>query len=412
MGFLTNVHGFDWKTFGFLLDAEGAGARDSVLQLFIDFSWEIAFVAGMVAFAVAIYKSISGQNTNILLIFFKLILAIILISNYEPLCETAINSFDGFSSLITKGDYKYNKFAEMGKQMESDKDRLYQAIYGDDDTAREEAKEELKTKKSRDPYRFSLWNFNLLELLGSLILALSQIVIFLISKFRDVTLAFLLLIGRLCIVGIILDITEGLAKGWLLSFLNALSWNIWLSIIVYFQAKIAFDPSVLVNTDPEAMMNGIATLIVFFFLYLQVFGLWKELFSGSFGTAAASIGSMVTAGIAGKVMMEGAKKGVNKLGGLRAPGLTISEKDGLSQMDSSVSPVKINDSLPSLSAPQARQIDGDSYTALPSPPQTDFYGGDDGLASSSNYTMDNLSSYNSNDDGGPIIDAEYTINDD
>ena len=43
MGFGSSIKGFDWDTFGFLIDFEGSG--NSVLTFFVEFSTEIAFTS-------------------------------------------------------------------------------------------------------------------------------------------------------------------------------------------------------------------------------------------------------------------------------------------------------------------------------------------------------------------------------
>jgi hypothetical protein len=54
------------------------------------------------------------------------------------------------------------------------------------------------------------------------------------------------------------------------------------------------------NASNEEMINGIASCLVFLFMYLQVFGLGKELLAGSFGASAASLGTSIGTGLAGK----------------------------------------------------------------------------------------------------------------
>jgi hypothetical protein len=310
-------------------------------------------------------------------------------------------------------------FLDMANAKKDEMDELRQTVFGDEELSEEEKDEILGSASGiYNPYKISLINFNPLKVIASLLLILCQVAILLIEKFRNLVIAVLLLIGRFCIAGVAWEKTEGFAKGWFFSLINAASWTVLLAVLVYLQQFTGFQKIFSETFSPEQMIEGIANCVVFLMMYLQVFSIGKELMAGSLGASAASIGTGVATGIVGKYMAKGAFAGTKKLG----KGIYDKYGDmhhagffgrgGLTQMDSSVSPVKINDSLPSLSAPQARQIDGDSYTALPSPPQTDFYGGEDGIASSSNYTMDNLSSYNPNHDGGPIIDAEYTIKND
>ena len=80
MGFGGSIKGFDWDSFGFLLDAELEGASSSVLTFVIDYSWELAFVLGMGALAWTIIQMIAAQNVNITMIIFRIVLTIALIS--------------------------------------------------------------------------------------------------------------------------------------------------------------------------------------------------------------------------------------------------------------------------------------------------------------------------------------------
>lgn len=407
MGFGGSIKGFDWDSFGFLLDAELEGASSSVLTFVIDYSWELAFVLGMGALAWTIIQMIAAQNVNITMIIFRIVLTIALISFYEPLCKGIINYADEFAATLS---YNTNidirkAFLDMANAKKDEMDELRQTVFGDEELSEEEKDEILGSASGiYNPYKISLINFNPLKVIASLLLILCQVAILLIEKFRNLVIAVLLLIGRFCIAGVAWEKTEGFAKGWFFSLINAASWTVLLAVLVYLQQFTGFQKIFSETFSPEQMIEGIANCVVFLLMYLQVFGFAKELMAGSLGASAASIGSGVATGIAGKYMAKGMMAGGSRLGrsildrygDIRGSG-TFSYGSGLTQMDPSVRPVKINDFTP-LPPPQTGQITGDDYIALPAAPQPDFYGGDDGISSFS--------------DEGPIIDADYTVIDD
>lgn len=407
MGFGSSIKGFDWDSFGYLLDSELSGAGNSFLSFLIEYSWDIAFVLGMVALAFAILQMITAQEVNIITIIFKIVLTVILISYYEPICKGVINYADEFAATLS---YNTNidirkAFLEMADERAEKAEELYQRVMGSEDLTEEQKNEIMRSSSGAfNPYKLSLFDFNPLKFLASILLILCQVAIVLIEKFRNIIIALLIVIGRFCVAGVAWEKTEGFAKGWFFSLLNAASWTIWLAFLINLQQASGFMQVFSSVTTNERMIDSIANCVVFLLMYLQVFGFAKELMAGSLGAAAASIGSGVATGIAGKYMAKGMMAGGSRLGrsildrygDIRGSG-TFSYGSGLTQMDPSVRPVKINDFTP-LPPPQTGQITGDDYIALPAAPQPDFYGGDDGISSFS--------------DEGPIIDADYTVIDD
>lgn len=424
MGFGSSIKGFDWDTFGFLIDFEGSG--NSVLTFFVEFSTEIAFTLGIIALAWCIFQLMASQDVNILMVLLRITLVIILLNYYEPMCESLINLADEMAqTLIYNTRVDMNRaFLELADDEARKSEELYQAIYGNEELSEQEKDKLLKKHNYFNPYKLSLFDFNPLKLLASLLLILCQVAIVLIEKFRNVILSLLLLVGRICIVGFAWEKTEGFAKGWFYSFLNALSWTIWLAVIIFLQQYTGIRTVFASNASNEDMINGIASCLVFLFMYLQVFGLGKELLAGSFGASASSLGTSIGTGLAGKYMAKGLSGGAKGLsGGMKNFGRYIYDHfgvdnvpsiprfsfggSGLTEMDPSVSPVRIDDALP---PPQTQQITGENYMALPAAPQPDFYGSAYGTTLDSSMFND-ISYYDPSNDSGPVIDADYTSED-
>jgi hypothetical protein len=98
MGFGSSIKGFDWDTFGFLIDFEGSG--NSVLTFFVEFSTEIAFTLGIIALAWCIFQLMASQDVNILMVLLRITLVIILLNYYEPMCESLINLADEMAQTL------------------------------------------------------------------------------------------------------------------------------------------------------------------------------------------------------------------------------------------------------------------------------------------------------------------------
>ena len=371
-----NIKGFDWARYGFLLHEKTSGSIivSSVLKFFIDYSWEIAFVLGMIAFAYELIRVISGQKTAIYMVVLKLALTMCLISYYDPLCKSAINFADNITQIITDSTSAdiNNMYLKKAKEKKAEADHWYQRFYKEKKLTEEEEWEFEKSSKF-NPFKLSLVNFNPLKFIASLLLIFCQIAIFLISKFRDIALAILLLIGRLCIVAFIWDKTAGITKGWFTSFINALLWTFWLSIIIHLQyagvQRIYFD-----NSEPLIMMEDIAECIVYLVLYLQVFNFGKEMLSGSLGSSASSFGTAATGGLATSAIAKGAINQYKKQSlAPKFPSNFNPFSNGLSQMEN-IKPVKVNSDAHYFPAPPKRIGVGET-PSLPEPPKAIESGG-------------------------------------
>lgn len=378
------IQGFAWNKYGFLLDSGYTGATNSVLKFLIDYSWEIAFVLGMVALAYEIIRIMSSKNAAIHMVILKISLAIILISYYEPLCKTAIICVDNVTEIITETTAKNmeNMYLKIAEEKKVKTESWYKRIFGKKNPTIEEIRE-VDNNAYFNPFELSLINFNPLKFIASLLLIFCQVAIFLVSKFRNIILALLLLIGRICIVGFICEKTEQIAKGWLMSFINVLFWTVWLSIILNLQYVAGFGNVYFKSSNPLDMIEDIADCIVYLVLYLQVFNLSKEMLSGSLGSAASSLGSAVGLGFAAKGIMEGTQKGIAKQSFVPPYSQFLSSVggSGLSQMDSSTKPVSVNSDSHYLPG-SPKQIDVGNTPLLPEPPKVIEL-------------------------GGPVIDADY-----
>lgn len=420
-GLSISIPSFNWNTYGYLLDAKGAGITDSLLHFFIDFAETIGQVLGLVALAYVIFKIILGQETNVVPVLVKIVLAVILIFNYEPFCKFAITSFDDFAqSVVHHKEYVSKAYQEWSENMKEGYEDAVNAVLGTSDgELTKERKAELHNNLGiGDPRKFSLFKFDLFLILFKLLLGLCQIVIAIVGKFRDVVLAFLLLIGRVCVIGLMWEMTEGLFKGWLMSFLNALTWTVWLAIIASFQVSAASGQLELLGSSSafESIVDAIAVLGVSLFMYLQVFNLSRELFSGSFGAAASTMGTMFTTALLGRGLWEGAKLEAkhlsNQYGWMFRDALPylshiLSDrigKSGLTEMDPSVQPYQVNGDLPApSSSPSPIHLGAEDRFALPGPVDNgSIFSGQMPVSGNSNLS----------DKNDPYtIDAEYKIHD-
>ena len=188
MGFGSSIKGFDWDTFGFLIDFEGSG--NSVLTFFVEFSTEIAFILGIIALAWCIFQLMASQDVNILMVLLRITLVIILLNYYEPMCESLINLADEMAqTLIYNTRVDMNRaFLDLADDEARKSEELYQAIYSNEELSEQEKDKLLKKHNYFNPYKLSLFDFNPLKLLASLLLILCQVAIVLIEKFRNVIL--------------------------------------------------------------------------------------------------------------------------------------------------------------------------------------------------------------------------------
>lgn len=411
-----NISSFDWNTFKYLLESEGTGAGRYTLGFLVELGTKLAYLIGIIALLYTLIKIITAQQVNVSSVIIRVTIAIALITYYEPMCIALINAFDNVALTIDEAT-TLDVVKSLDKAIEdresTNQEILEKIIEGN--ISEKEREKLLKSAGYYDPYKIDIWHFNIVRAAATLILFLTKIVIALVNKFRDIIIAFLLLIGRILIVGVVWEKTEGYAKGWFLSLINALSWTVLVAAINNLQQSTGFEKVFDVDATYNDMIDGLANCLVFLFMYLQVFNFSKELMAGSLGSAAASIGTSVATGLAAKYgakgIMQGAKAIYNRKGAFSL-GRLMKWAENIDTAE----PVKIQDTYPALTGSQPLQLEGNSYQALPGSSNTPQIGEDD------YYALPDFSQSAQNQgqalpevydiyDGGPVIDVDYTVND-
>lgn len=203
-----------------------------------------------------------------------------------------------------------------------------------------------------NPFKLSLIQFNIYTLLASALLVFCQVAVSLVMQVREIILALLIFIGRFCVIGFIFEKSEGIAKGWFGSFLNALSWSIWLALISALMSSSGLSQLITkAATQPKntaLLVGAIASLLIYLLLFIGIFNINRELLGGSFGAVGASLAVLIgTQTLSKGITKTRSKKADPTKRGAHLAHLTQNEtKSGAggesetTEMDSSLSPVQ------------------------------------------------------------------------
>ena len=422
------IKGFDWAGYGYLLNpSEGKGLTDSVLNFVIDYTDVLVQVLGIVGLLYILIKIIKGEEANIVPFFLRFALTIILVFNYEFICKTTIEYVDEVAAVISTGTKEDMKkfYLNIALEKHKEAENMYRMLNNQELMSEEEIAElekELEEANYYNPFKLSLLDFDPLKFLAAFLLILCQVAVALVGFFRNAVLALLLLVGRACLTGLIWERTEGIAKGWIKSFLNVLSWTVWLALIINLQHTNGFKVFFQKNQSREALVDGVAQCIVYLVLYMYVFRLNTELFTGSVGAAAAQIGTMGATGWIASNLSKVAYRGARGLGkgayrgamglGKRAHNFftemsdfaPASSNNGITTMDPMAHPYQIRDEWLALPPPSSpAQIGAEERLALPGP-SMDYNSSPNTI--DAEYKIHDIEDYNSSPN---TIDVEYKI---
>lgn len=324
----------------------------------------MAFVLGIVALAYEILKITTSQNSAIHVLIFKIVLTICLLSYYPAMCKWMIDTTDNFTQTILNisqhemSELIFDKTVEDANKIEEEAfQETYKqttGLFGKRGKKDEKAKlsfGKIKEPKKTvfNPFKISLIQFNIYTLLASALLVFCQVAVSLVMQVREVILALLIFIGRFCVIGFIFEKSEGIAKGWFGSFLNALSWSIWLALISALMSSSGLSQFItLAATEPKntvLLVRAIASLLIYLLLFIGIFNINRELLGGSFGAIGASLAVLIGT----QTLSKGIIKTRSKMADLIKRGAHLTQNDTKSgasgeskttEMDSSLLPVQ------------------------------------------------------------------------
>ena len=290
-------HFFENNMFAKLLNNQYA-------DMIFNYSIMLSYILTPIAFIVETYKVAIGKQGNFISVLFRITLVVILLASYPGLVVNANHFINDVSKqffneedlqkLSEKVVLSENSMEDIEGNNESDKNGIFSIFVS----------------------TFS--ELTIVPLLLSLVLALANVIIFVIMFTRNIGLAGLTVIGPLLIPLLILKNTTSFFKGWVQSILNLLLWPVWVGILLYMMSIVS----------PPHYMQDVSTLnyqlleigynIAFIFLLLSVMRLFNQLQKGTFGALTQMQGLVVGSAMLGTKMLAGKTfgpvKGVAKSG--------------------------------------------------------------------------------------------------
>lgn len=263
----------------------------------VKFAVMLAFILFVVSIIIEMYKYVCENGGNYGNIIMRIFVISMVLNFYGPMIQGSLNFTNYVVSKMGIGSDLQNTF-----------DRVIQ-IEEDNNNRNDSDSDALQGKKNTKPQKKSWWpkisiklpDLNPTHILMIIMLFITKSIFWFIIAVRNVALTMLIIAGPIAIATYANPLVQKFGSGWVMSFINVMSWPIWMAIIFKIQTglyQLAFAGG---NID---VISIFAYSLVLIYFLLKVMTFLPEMISGKAGVASplmAMIGAAATRYISQKV---------------------------------------------------------------------------------------------------------------
>lgn len=292
--------------------------NSNAVNLIVRISISLSTIVAAIAIIHQIYTRTFHNKSAYANIIFRIFIVAMFLGFYNFFITTTLHFVDDFVDIILDNGLTSEKTFNVlvGKTIK-DKE-LYESelskAYGEKNIYIDEPEEE---KKSLFNFSFKLPDLSISQIMLKISFFLAKASVFIVNTFRNVVLSIMVIVGPLFIVTFINPLFDEYGKGWLMSFINVLSWPIWLSIVLLIQDVLL--KNMIAQDAVTEQMKIFSFNIVFVMVSLKVMSFLPDLKSGRGGAISAmesmATGALMGAAYKGATAMKGGAKGVTHTAG-------------------------------------------------------------------------------------------------